>query len=385
MTDIAVAHKDYDVRGGGEMLVETLAAGFDCPLIVGHANQANQPTDRDIDIRELAPGSRWHRLANRGGLPRAVAHMMLWRDAAPDALAEFDTVITSGNEPQWWLPREEQTVIAYTHTTPRFLYDLSHDAGGVVARTAQQAKRWLFEQELETGVDLWVANSEVVARRMERYWQLNSDDIRVVYPPIETDTLSPINARTQDYYLTLGRLGSIKRVEEAIRAANQHGFCLKVAGDGPEADRLAALAGPTVEMCGWVSGERKRELLAGSRGLINCCRAEDFGMAVCEALAAGTPVLTVSEGMPQHLISDGETGIVFARGELGAAVARLERDGVALSEREIAAWAAETFGVERFLSDMDDAVAEAQRRSTIQAQFGAPQRQRTVGDGAGER
>jgi glycosyltransferase involved in cell wall biosynthesis len=291
--------------------------------------------------------------------------MMLWRDAAPDALSDFDTVITSGNEPQWWMPREEQTVVAYTHSTPRWLYDRSHETAGFLPRTVQQLKRWLFEQDLAAGVDLWVANSDIVARRMRRYWRIDGSDIRIVYPPIETEALSPTHAQTQDYYVVLGRLARPKRIDEAIRVANQRGTKLKVAGTGPEEERLADLAGPSVELCGWVSGDRKRELLAGARGLINCCRNEDFGMAVCEALASGTPVLTVAEGMPQHLVVNGETGIVFERGQLNDAMTRLERDGVALSETALAEWAADRFGVGRFLAEMRDAVAEAKRRTTV--------------------
>jgi glycosyltransferase involved in cell wall biosynthesis len=365
MSKVAVAHKDYDVRGGGEILAEHLARGLDAPLVVGHGDESNQPVETELDIRELAPESRWHRLAARGGAPRAVAHMMLWRDAAPEALADFDTVVTSGNEPQWWMPREGQTWVAYCHSTPRWMYDRYHDIDGWLGRTATQAKRWLFEQELSTGADLWVANSDIVARRMRRYWGIDEADLRVVYPPVETAELSPDLEPTGDYYLSLGRLAETKRVGEAIRAANSRGLDLKIAGTGPRENHLQELAGPTVEMLGWVDGERKRELLAGAKAMISCCRNEDFGMAPVEAMASGTPVITVDEGMPQHTVADGERGITYNRGELEAAISRFETMGVEWSDAELAQWATAQFGVGRFVDEMQQAVAEARERTRV--------------------
>jgi hypothetical protein len=66
--------------------------------------------------------------------------MMLWRDYAPAILDDYDVVVTSGNEPQWWMPREWQTWIAYTHSTPRWLYDRYNEIDGWTGRTASQVK-----------------------------------------------------------------------------------------------------------------------------------------------------------------------------------------------------------------------------------------------------
>jgi len=57
--DIAIAHKDYDTRGGGEVFVRRLAEWLDCPVYVGRRNQANEPDDADLDIR--AVGTPEHR------------------------------------------------------------------------------------------------------------------------------------------------------------------------------------------------------------------------------------------------------------------------------------------------------------------------------------
>jgi len=369
MSEIVVAHKDYDVRGGGEILAEHLARGLDAPLVVGHGDQSNQPVGSELAIDELAPASPWHYLAARGGAPRSLAHMMLWRDHAPDALGRYDTVVTSGNEPQWWMPPEGQTWLAYCHSTPRWMYDRYQDKQGWIARTTTQLQRWMYQQELQTGADLWIANSDVVARRMRRYWDIDERDLRVVYPPIETEKLSPDLEETGDYYISLSRLSENKRVAEAIRAANKRGFALKVLGTGPQEDELADLAGSTVDMLGWVEGDRKRELLSGARASISCCRNEDFGMAVVEAIASGTPVITVDEGMPAYTVADAERGITYKRGRLWHAIERYETHGVSCSETELAEWAKANFGVDRFVADMQNAIELARERTRVRPQF----------------
>jgi len=53
MNDIAIVHKDYDVRGGGELLAEELARTFDCPLFVGQAGANALRIDAD------PPERRW--------------------------------------------------------------------------------------------------------------------------------------------------------------------------------------------------------------------------------------------------------------------------------------------------------------------------------------
>jgi glycosyltransferase involved in cell wall biosynthesis len=369
MSNIVVAHKDYDVRGGGEILAEQLARGLDAPLVVGHGDPSNQPEESDLEIEELAPGSPWHHLASRGGLPRTLAHMMLWRDHARHSLGEYDTVVTSGNEPQWWMPADDQTWVAYCHSTPRWMYDLSNDTDGWLSRTLAQVQRWVYQQELSTGVDLWIANSDVVARRMRRYCGIDQSDLRVVYPPIETDKLSPDLRPTDDYYVSLSRLAENKRVGEAIRAANERGFDLKVAGTGPEEKELRDLAGSSVDMLGWVEGPEKRRLLSGAKAVISCCRNEDFGMSVIEAMASGTPVITVDEGMPALTVEDGERGIKYDRGDLWHAIERFETHGVSWDETQLAEWASGNFGVNRFVNQIKEAVEEATERNQLDPKF----------------
>jgi glycosyltransferase involved in cell wall biosynthesis len=293
--------------------------------------------------------------------------MMLWRDHADRELKLFDVVVTSGNEPQWWMPREDQTVLAYTHTTPRWMYDLNHHEQGMITRTVTQLKRWIFQQELATGIDLWVANSDIVARRISKYW--GNENVKTVYPPIETEALGPEQADTEDFYLILCRLAPIKRVRQAVLAAKEREFTLKIAGSGPLRPELEAIAPDNVEFLGWVEPDRKRRLLAGARASINCCMAEDFGMSVVESMASGTPVITVDEGMPRYTVEDGTRGIHFSEGKLLRGIERFESEGVSMSERGLAEWTRDNFGTNRFIQQMRAAIDEAERKNRITPEF----------------
>jgi len=113
---------------------------------------------------------------------------------------------------------------------------------------------------------------------------------------VATDKYSPTDESTGDYYLTLSRLDWHKDIDGIVRAFNESGHRLVVAGDGPERERLESIAGDNVEFAGFVSEERKRELLAGAKAFVFNGRDEDFGIAPVEALAAGTPLLGVEEG-----------------------------------------------------------------------------------------
>jgi glycosyltransferase involved in cell wall biosynthesis len=372
---LAVAHKDYDVRGGGEVLVEQLAACFEAPLFVGHRNSDCEPVDHDLDIREIPLSRLEKRAVDHGGLPRSIAYMLRWQAAE---LSDFDTVITSGNEPLWWVPKDTQTVIAYTHSPPRWMYDLyySKDFSGIRGRldaAFNLVQRTLYESNVRRP-DLWVCNSEIVARRVERYWNVPQEEIEVVYPPVAVDEYDPDDAPTEDYYCYVGRLSQAKRVGEIVRAftETQTDAELLIAGTGPEQERLKSIAGDNVRFEGFVSEDRKQQLMSGAKAGIFNALNEDFGMVPVEFLAAGTPVLTVREGMPEYTIVDGDRAMEGVRGysyergseNLAAAVRRFENEGVTATPAALSTFA-EQFSEQAFCEGMHEAVAKAQQQAAV--------------------
>lgn len=371
---IAVAHKDYDVRGGGEMLAEELARTFDAPLFVGRHDEAREPPGTDVDIQELFDGRVTQAAIDHGGILRSVAYMLAWQLDADD-LYQYDTVVTSGNEPLWWVPKDQQTVVAYTHATPRWQTDLWHqrDRSGVLGRVGGLVgltQRVLYNHNTRRP-DLWVANSDLVARRMERYWNIPQEKIRVVYPPVPTSEFDPDAEVTGDYYFGLSRLCAPKRFDEVFRAFAGTGYDLKIAGRGPAMEGLQALAAPhdNIELLGYISEAEKRRRLAEAKAFVFNAANEDFGIAPVEALASGTPVLGVREGFTQFQVLEGQNGYTYPRGALLRAVRTFEDHGVAWDADQLAGFA-EKFNVEQFREGMRKAVARAETDSQVSVPWG---------------
>jgi len=301
---------------------------------------------------------------------RSLTYMGLWQN--PEELQEYDVLIQSGNEPLWYTPRDEQVTIAYTHSPPRWQYDLYHQHGDTLGDKAAKAynmlSRVLYDHTTRFP-DLFVANSELIARRIRRYWRVPRDEIQVVYPPIQTAGYGSEYAEKRgDYYLMLSRLCAEKRVDEIIEAFQELEARLVIAGKGPERDALEEQAADAsnIEFAGYVSESEKRRLMAEAKAFVYNPLNEDFGIVPIESMASGTPVLGVCDGYTKYQIDHGRTGLLYDRGpeNLRDAVEEFERDGVSATRAEIEA-EAEHYSVEEFRAGMRAAVEEAEKRARI--------------------
>jgi glycosyltransferase involved in cell wall biosynthesis len=376
MTDIAIAHWGEHCDGGGERVGWELARQFDTPLYVGRRDPSIEPDD--VEVRQLHDGLVGQ-LIERGGLAQMATQQVAWEIAEP--LRDADVLITSGNEPLAYVPPAEQTWVHYVHHTSRWATDLlphlqEKDYGRLsrpkrlAERLVRKAERQLYARYARKP-DLIVANSEMIARRVRCYWGVPMANIAVVHPPVPVNDYSPDHARTGDYYLSLSRLDWHKALDGVVDAFAGTDLPLKIAGDGQEREALEAQADghKNIELLGYVDEEDKHELIAGAKGFIVNAFAEDFGITTVEALASGTPVLGVAEGMTQHLVRDGKTGYTYDRGELRKAVRRLDAGGVSKSEHEIAAWA-DRFDAGRFGHEMELVVDEAQDLARVGVVWG---------------
>ena len=187
--------------------------------------------------------------------------------------------------------------LAYVLTPMRYVWDLYPLYFGpgrnplvraIMAPTAAWLRGW--DRRTSQRDQRLIAISGHIAGRIRRHWGREAE---VIHPPVDTGRF--YQASPQDYYLVVSALTPYKGVELAVAAANQRGFRLIIAGAGPERDRLAGLAGPTVEFLGRVSDDEIVRLMAHCRAFI-FPGEEDFGLTPVEAMAAGKPVIAYGRG-----------------------------------------------------------------------------------------
>ena len=182
-------------------------------------------------------------------------------------------------------------------------------------------------------------------------------------------------------FLALGRLAGYKRIDVLLRLWDRvrlvTGGRLVIAGDGPERERLEALAGPGVEFTGRISEGEKHRLLSAAWLLLHPASIEGWGIVVAEAAVRGTPAVGFSvPGLRDSVIPD-ETGVlVRTEGEFASAWAALAIDdsrrsalGRAARQRALQLhWSA---AVDGFSLVADEALATARARVTGRARRSA--------------
>jgi glycosyltransferase involved in cell wall biosynthesis len=243
-----------------------------------------------------------------------------------------------------------------------------------------------------------VSDSQV-ARGPER---LRRQTLAAVPLAVPVDGPPPLPAAERDdAVLVLARICALKGTDTAVRAAATAGVPVVLAGPvGPFADRAAldaALATPghpgvghpdvawflehvdplldggRARWVGSVAGEGKAALLRRARALLTPVRwPEPGGTAVCEALAAGTPVVATSRGCLPSLVEDGRTGLL-ADDEEGLAAALQAVGGI--DPAVCAAEARRRFAPDVMAAAYELLYAEAVRRTAeAPGRTGAPVR-----------
>lgn len=392
--NIAVAHNHFPAQGGGERVANKLAEQFDARLVTAWID-GGEPTD-EVPVHELIDGIPHESFVRKRIMPnptlRNYFYKWLWENAPP--LRDADVIIQSGGFPSYYVEEDDQQIIRYIHSPPRYPFDRFGDTtdpiedkvwrrpiktkGLVLDRFSKRlSRRWNRRRMVGGGV--WIANSEVVKRRIHLYYGVPLDEITVIYPPVDVGGYTA-TADHDDYYLVLSRLVPAKRIGEVIEAfhdLNRGGTerQLIIAGDGYHRDELEETADGAeyIDFEGYVSEKRKLQLYQRARATIMNAENEDFGIVPIESMAAGTPVLGVEEGFTEYQIKDGENGRLYDRGveELASTVVQFERHGVGWSAERIHRYA-QQFSADRFEREMRDVVEEAQEAFEITPEIPEP-------------
>jgi len=223
--------------------------------------------------------------------------------------------------------------LTYCFTPMRYVWDLYDDyfgeRAGRLARllmppVAAALRRW---DRRTSGVHGFVAISRHIADRIRRVYQRPAE---VIYPPVDVDRFRP-GGPAEDFYLVVSALAPYKRVDLAIGAAARLRRRLVIVGTGPEAARLRAQAGPSVEFLGWRPDREVAALYARCRAVL-FPSVEDFGIVPLEAAAAGRPTIALARGGALETVTGPDnaggapaTGLFFNEPTVEALAGAMER------------------------------------------------------------
>jgi len=271
--------------------------------------------------------------------------------------SSYDLIITSATGAYFpnALNKKSAKLICYCHTPPRYLYGLptardlkKYPIFNFLAGVANHFLR-LFDYKYAQNVDLFIANSQTTAARIQKFYRRDSI---IINPPIDLPSekvkreffpraiirgnpkgVSTAKNLREQYFLTGGRLARAKRYDIAIEACNQLKVPLKIFGRdfaGSESE-LRKISGPTIEFLGEVTQEQKAKLFSSASAYLFCSDNEDFGMVSVEAQSYGCPVVGYKSGGIIETVIDGKTGILFDEltpGSCSAAIQKLEKSNI---------------------------------------------------------
>ncbi len=233
-------------------------------------------------------------------------------------LSQYDIVLTSSHASSKGVITKPETLhICYCHTPTRYLWSHYHEyldqmEFGILnllvrwrmPKIAHKMRIW--DRLAADRVDLWIANSENVKKRIKKYYRAEAE---VIYPPVNT-SLFKTSGKIEDYYLVCSRLIPYKKIDLVIEAFNELGLPLKIIGTGSIEKDLKRMAKKNIEFVGRAGGEELKRYYAKTKALIFPTE-EDFGIVPVEAAASGRPVIAYKKGGVEETIITGVTGLFF--------------------------------------------------------------------------
>lgn len=251
-------------------------------------------------------------------------------------LRDYDVILSSSHAvAKGVLTSPQQLHICYCHAPMRYAWEMTFDylanskAGqglpGILTRyLLHQMRQW--DVLSSHRVDYFIANSQYTARRIWRCYRRSSE---VIYPPVNLSRF-PLTLHKQDFYLTVCRLVSYKKVSLMVHAFNQLKLPLVIIGTGPDLKKLQQIAQPHVKILGWQPPEVVEKYMREAKAFVYAAR-EDFGIAMVEAQACGTPVIAYGGGGALETVKDlrhhphSGTGLLFPEQSENALITTVEQ------------------------------------------------------------
>ena len=284
-------------------------------------------------------------------------------------VSAYDVVISSSHAvAKGVLVGPDQLHVCMCYSPIRYAWDMQHQylkESGLDVGIKGWLARWLLHKirlwdvRTANGVDQFIAISEFIGRRIQKTYRRDSV---VIYPPVDV-TAFEVQESKDDFYLTASRMVPYKKIPLIVQAfAKMPDKQLVVVGEGPDFNKVKALAGPNVKILGYQSAELLKDQMMKAKAFVFAAE-EDFGIAPLEAQACGTPVIAFGKGGALETIRGqnhlSPTGMFFYEQSVNSII-----EAVSLFESEYAARIspqacrenAERFSQQRFRMEFKDLV-----------------------------
>jgi glycosyltransferase involved in cell wall biosynthesis len=310
---IAIVHDFLNQFGGAERVAKVLHELFPkAPIYTLLSDQkklAGEFTDAKIVSSNLQNKPKFLRRRHKLLLPFFPVAIEQFD------LSDYDVVISSsGAWSKGIITKPETRHICYCHSPMRFVWDWYYNylrenkIGKLKKLILYPLINYLrvWDRISAKRVDLWLANSQHTARRLKKYYRVDS---KIVYPPVDVKHFE-VTRDNAGYFLVVSRLSPYKRVDLAVKAFNQLGMHLVVIGTGEQEKQLKKMANKNIEFLGFKPDDVVKEYYQNCRGFI-FCGEDDFGITPVEAMACGKPVVAYRKGGCLETIVEGVSGEFF--------------------------------------------------------------------------
>lgn len=359
---IAIVHDYLNQLGGAERVLEIMCDMFpDAPVYTLLA-------DPDVITEPIRKHKIHESFISR--LPLVKKHYKKYLLLFPTAIeqfdfSEYDVVLSSSSAfAKGIITKPDTKHICYCYTPMRYSWDLYHQylgedgPGGLYSKVLPFGLNYIrmWDQLTADRVDDFIAISEYVSKRIEKYYRRDS---QILYPPANIERFTVLDqAQVEDFYLVVSRLLPYKRVDIVIEACNELKKPLVIIGDGYDRARLEKLAGPTIMFMGYQPDHVIAEYYSKCKAFI-FAGDEDYGLTPVEAQASGRPVVAFGRGGALETVKENMTGLFFKEQTKDSLIHTLAQFNVNDFNPQIIRAHSEKFGKQPFIDGLHKIIQDA--------------------------
>lgn len=317
---VAIVHYWFITRRGGEKVVESILKLYPqadiYTLFYDEETYGNHLKKHKIYASKYnTPFFRKHYQKIFPLYPSAIRSLKLKED--------YDLIISSESGPAKGIKIGKKTKhICYIHSPMRYCWGFTDEYLNVMNPLLRPIASFFLKRLREwdkktiENVHSYIANSENVAQRVERFY---SKKANVIYPPISKKLFErSLELNNKLHFLSFGAITPYKRIDLLVDCFNRNGEKLIIIGDGSEKEKLIKKANSNIEFKGFLEEKELRNYIKNARALL-FPGEEDFGMIPLEVMSYGIPVIAFKKGGALETVIENKkdisksSGIFFKR------------------------------------------------------------------------